>query len=142
MPGVPNLFSAAYHRINKTNFHVPLNEQKTFLRTTIVKPMDKEGYFLVTKYVSNFLRTTWNLSAYHQWYAYHRLGTPDLCYICIVKLKWTIIKNSKRGVMVIQRFCFIFISFWKSKILTVSRFWKLDSSDAVKYDECERNLNR
>ncbi len=26
----------------------------------------------------NFLRTTWSLSAYHQWYAYHRLGTPDL----------------------------------------------------------------
>jgi hypothetical protein len=25
-----------------------------------------------------FLRTTWHKSAYHQWYAYHRLGTPDL----------------------------------------------------------------
>jgi len=62
------------------------------------------------------------------------------CYIWIVKLKWTIVTNSKRGVIVIQSFGFIFISFWKSKILTVSRCWKSDSSDAIKFDEWEGNL--
>ncbi len=76
--GVPNLFSAAYHQIYKTNFHVPLNEQKKFLCTTIVKPIGKEAYFLVKKCISNFLSTTWSLSVYHQWYPYHRLGTPAL----------------------------------------------------------------
>ncbi len=43
--GVPNLFSARYHRINKLNFHIPLNEQKTFLCTTIVKPWTKKHIF-------------------------------------------------------------------------------------------------
>ena len=29
-------------------------------------------------FLENISRTTWKACAYHQWYAYHRLGTPGL----------------------------------------------------------------
>ena len=29
-------------------------------------------------FLENISRTSWKASAYHQWYAYHRLGTSDL----------------------------------------------------------------
>ena len=28
--------------------------------------------------LKNISRTTWEASAYHQWYAFHKLVTPDL----------------------------------------------------------------
>jgi hypothetical protein len=35
------------------------------------------------------MRTTWDLFAYHQWYEYHRLGTPALVHM--VKRKMDIL---------------------------------------------------
>jgi hypothetical protein len=106
--GVPNLFSTAYHQIVPQKFAYHQIALKNFayhftvsfcsmkvIYTAIFIIKSYQYYLLKIKgtdvililflvgFMTNckwktFLLTTWDLSTYHQWYAYHRLGTPGL----------------------------------------------------------------
>ena len=51
-----------------------------------------ENKYFFLHFWKNISRTTWIASAYHQWYAYHRLGTPGLdCHICGTYTRSTVV---------------------------------------------------
>ena len=77
-PGVPNLLLITYHQMNIIFLAYHLF-QSLCNCVPPKQPFTLKRYKINTRlFILRILRTTQDLYAYHQWYAYHRLGTPAL----------------------------------------------------------------